>query len=177
MMAVMAANYGMGGYASLSYGSTLQGAYDQYAGVYGASTTTSWGISGRRNSSDDSSSGNTNSILDWFYRYGFGFGTGTGSDEDGWIYTFSREQLQNAYNEYINNYWDPMWGITKPSFEEWLAWMENGGDLGYEYNGNWYKMAPVGDIIPLLLLALLYVLFVAIKSKSFQSLLKTERSE
>ena len=36
---------------------------------------------------------------------------------------------------------------------------------------------PVGDIAPLLLIALLYVLFVAIKSNALKSLIKTERSE
>ena len=38
-------------------------------------------------------------------------------------------------------------------------------------------LVPVGDILPLLLIALLYVLFVAVKSKSLKSLWKTERSE
>jgi hypothetical protein len=36
---------------------------------------------------------------------------------------------------------------------------------------------PVGDIAPLLLITLLYVLFVAIKSNALKSLIKTERSE
>ena len=36
---------------------------------------------------------------------------------------------------------------------------------------------PVGDIAPLLLIALLYVLFVAIKSNALKSLIKTKRSE
>ena len=52
-----------------------------------------------------------------------------------------------------------------------------GGYDGYTYGNNTYRWVPVGDILPLLLIALLYLLFVAIKSKSLKLLLKTERSE
>ena len=60
--------------------------------------------------------------------------------------------------------WHP--GESKPTFEQWLAWMEQGGESGYNYNNNWYKMAPVGDILPLLLLALLYIVAMYLRSKS-----------
>ena len=161
MMAVMAANYGMGGYTSAVYAGNFSGTYDQYVGVYGGTTNSYAGITGRRNA------GVTDSWLDWFYRYGYRYGTPSGSEETGWIYTFSNDQLEAAYNDYINNYWDPMWhpGESKPTFDQWLAWLQNGGDGGYEYNGNWYMMAPVGDILPLLLLALLYVVAMYLRSK------------
>lgn len=161
MMAVMAANYGMGGYTSAVYAGNFSGTYDQYVGVYGGATNSYAGITGRRNA------GVTDSWLDWFYRYGYSYGTQSGSEETGWIYTFSNDQLEAAYNDYINNYWDPMWhpGESKPTFDQWLAWLQNGGDGGYEYNGNWYMMAPVGDILPLLLLALLYVVAMYLRSK------------
>ena len=169
-----AASVGMGtgfygGYTAMDYSGSAN--YGQYTGMFGGGSR--MGVRGRQNS------GLTDSWLDWLYRYGWAFGTGTGSDETGWTYTFTYQQLLDAYNDYINNYWDSMWGpdVTKPDFDEWLTWLQNGGDNGYGYKGNWYMMAPVGDIIPLLLLALLYVLFVAIKSKSFKSLLRTERSE
>lgn len=161
MMAVMSANYGMGGYTSAVYAGSFSGTYDQYVGVYGGTTNSYAGITGRRNA------GVTDSWLDWFYRYGYSYGTQSGSEETGWIFTFSNDQLEAAYNDYINNYWDPMWhpGESKPTFDQWLAWLQNGGDGGYEYNGNWYMMAPVGDILPLLLLALLYVVAMYLRSK------------
>ena len=172
--AANAANAGMntsfygGMYATADYSSAD---YGQYSGMFGGGNR--MGVRGRQNS------GLTDSWLDWLYRYGFSFGTQSGDAENGYYYTFTEEQLRNAYNDYITNYWDPMWhpGESKPTFEQWLAWMEQGGESGYNYNNNWYMMAPVGDILPLLLIALLYLVFVAIKSKSLKSLLKTERSE
>ena len=165
------ANGFYGGYSAMDYSSTATYSstsdYGQYTGMFG---TGRQGVRGRQNA------GMSDSWLDWLYRYGFSWGTESGSDDTGWIYTFTEEQLRNAYNDYINNYWDDMWGsdVTKPDFYEWLAWLQNGGDTGYGYKGNWYVMAPVGDMLPLLLLALLYVLFVAIKSKSLTLLLKTK---
>ena len=143
---------------------TSAGFYQSYtSGMYGSMGSGRSGISGRKKS------GNTNSLLDWFYRYGYDFGTATGSDEDGWVYTYSNSQLRAAYDNYISNFWDDMWGTAKPTFEEWLAWLEAGGETGYEYNGNWYKMLPVGDIVPLLLLALLYVVFLMLRTVTLQT--------
>ena len=141
--------------------------YGEYNAMFGGNRSN---VRGKQNS------GVSDSWLDWLYRYGGEFGTRTGSEETGWTYTFTEQDLLDAYNAYIANYWDPMWG-SKPTFDDWLAWLQNGGESGYNYNNNWYMMAPVGDILPLLLIALLYMLFVAVKSKSLKSLLKTERSE
>ena len=158
-----AASVGMGtgfygGYTAMDYSGSAN--YGQYTGMFGGGSR--MGVRGRQNS------GLTDSWLDWLYRYGWAFGTGTGSDETGWTYTFTYQQLLDAYNDYINNYWDSMWGpdVTKPDFDEWLTWLQNGGDNGYGYKGNWYMMAPVGDIIPLLLLALLYIVAMYLRSKS-----------
>ena len=162
-----AASVGMGNdfYGAYSVMDYSSAGYAEYTGMFGGGSR--MGVRGRQNA------GMTDSWLDWLYRYGYSWGTESGSDDTGWIYTFTEEQLRAAYNDYINNYWDDMWGsdVTKPDFYEWLAWLQNGGDTGYGYKGNWYMMAPVGDIIPLLLLALMYMLFLSLK------LLKTERSE
>ena len=165
MMAVMAANYGMGGYTSAVYAGNFSGTYDQYVGVYGGATNSYAGITGRRNA------GVTDSWLDWFYRYGYDYGTKSDSTATGtgwtYTYTYTEDQLHKAYEDYINNYWDPMWhpGESAPTFDQWLEWLQNDGNSGYEYNGNWYMMAPVGDILPLLLLALLYVVAMYLRSK------------
>ena len=127
------------------------------SGVYGAPSRN--GIRGRQNS------GATDSWLDWLYRYGYSYGTQTGDEENGWYYTFSEEQLRSAFEDYIENYWDDMWGAAnKPTFEQWLEWLQNGGTAGYEYNGNWYRILPIGDVLPLLILVLMYTVCVLLKS-------------
>ena len=147
-----------GGYTAMDYSGSAN--YGQYSGMFGGGSR--MGVRGRQNS------GLKDSWLDWLYRYGFSFGTESGDPENGYYYTFTEEQLRNAYNEYITNYWDPMWhpGESKPTFEQWLKWMENSGESGYYYNKDQYRMAPVGDILPLLLLALLYIVAMYLRSKS-----------
>lgn len=154
MMAVMSANYGMGGYTSAVYAGNFSGTYDQYAGVYGSSNSTSWGISGRRESGTLEDAW-TSWLLDWYAETG---NTSPDIDGDGvledWEFNEIYEALSNSSNTGMGML------PTEEDVREFLG-----------------QMLPVGDIVPLLLLALLYVLFVAIKSKSLKSLLKTERSE
>ena len=154
LMAVMAANYGIGGYTSSFYGSSLQGTYGQYAGVYGSSNSTSWGISGRRESGTLEDAW-TSWLLDWYEATG---NTSPDLNGDG---VLDDSEFALIYAELANSS-NPGMGMlpTEEDFREFLG-----------------QMLPVGDIVPLLLLALLYMLFVAIKSKSLKSLLKTERSE
>ena len=123
----------------------------QYSGMFGGNRSN---VRGRQNGD-----GVSDSWLDWFYRYGYQYGTGTGSDETGWTYTYTEDQLRDAYN-------DPMWhpGESKPTFEQWLDWLYSGGESGYFYKGNWY--VPVGDILPLLLIALLYIVAMYLRTKS-----------
>ena len=157
MMAVMAANYGMGGmggYTSAVYAGSFSGTYDQYAGVYGSSNSTSWGISGRRESGALEDAW-TSWLLDWYAETG---NTSPDIDGDGvledWEFNEIYEALSNSSNTGMGML------PTEEDVREFLG-----------------QMLPVGDIVPLLLSALLYVLFVAIKSKSLKSLLKTKRSE
>ena len=146
-----------GMYATADYSSAD---YGQYSGMFGGGSR--MGVRGRQNS------GLTDSWLDWLYRYGFSFGTESGDAENGYYYTFTEQQLRDAYNKYISDYWDPMWhpGESEPTFEQWLEWMKQGGESGYNYNNNWYMMAPVGDILPLLLIALLYIVAMYMRTKS-----------
>ena len=160
MSVASAANAGMGnsfyGYSVMDYSSAAD--YGQYTGMFGGGSRSN--VRGRQNS------GNTNSLLDWLSRNWVDdrYGTKTGSDADGWYYTVTYSGLQAAYEDYVNNYWDPMWGPA-PDIDEWITWFQNGGEAGYEYNGNWYKMLPVGDILPLFVLALLYALLMFVRNK------------
>ena len=170
MMAVMAANYGMGGYTSAVYAGNFSGTYDQYVGIYGGSKTSSWGISGRRESGTLGDSWD-----DWLATWLAANGYGSKEEwEDDWMnggydetHDWDRDgdvdwdDLVAIIYESMREGSNPGMGVfpTQPDIRDWLV------------------PVPVGDILPLLLIALLYMLFVAIKSKSLKSLLKTERSE
>ena len=120
------------------------------------------------------------SWMEWFYQYGIQHGTDVYDEETGThTYSFSWYQLQDAYQHYLDEFWDGMWTPTNgaPSIYEWLEWLEGGGDGGYGYEGNFYRWQPIGDVWPLLVIVLLYALILAIKSSSLKSLLTTERSE
>ena len=138
------------------------GTYDQYNAMYGGSSTGRSNVRGKQNA------GMTDSWLEWLYRYGSGYGSKT-EDENGCYYTFTQAELEAAYNDYITNYWDDMWG-AEPSFDDWLAWLQNGGESGYEYNGNRYMWMPVGDILPLIFFALLYAVVMFVRKKTAREL-------
>lgn len=128
-----------------------------YSGIGYTTGGASRGISGRKNGAVE------DSWLQWLAKYGTGHGSGSGDDENGWTYTFDYYQLENAYQDYVNNYWDDMWG-TPPTFDQWLDWFQGNGDPHY-YRGNTYSWVPVGDYYPLLILAMLYVGYVAIRRR------------
>lgn len=127
---------------------------------YATGGSTSRGISGRKNGAAE------DSWLQWLARYGSGFGTESGDEENGYTYSFDYYQLQNAYNEYVNNYWDKMWG-DPPSFDQWLLWFKS-NDGSHGYRGDTYNWVPVGDYYLLLVLALLYVGYIAIRRRKSQ---------
>jgi hypothetical protein len=128
-----------------------------YSGIGYTTGGASRGIGGRKNGAVE------DSWLQWLAKYGTGYGSGSGDDENGWTYTFDYYQLDKAYQDYVTNYWDDMWG-EPPTFDQWLTWFQgNGGSHGYK--GNTYSWVPVGDYYPLLILAILYVGYVAIRRR------------
>ena len=172
--AANAANAGMntlfygGMYATADYSSVD---YGQYSSMFGGGSR--MGVRGRQNAPTPGS-GNTwqTWLLNvWLPSQNYVWGT---QGEDGnWYIT--EDQLRAAYDAFMAD-WNS--SFDGPTFADWLAWFDpygSGDGLGIgDYTYYWL---PVGDILPLLLIALLYMLFVAIKSKSLKSLLKTERSE
>ena len=165
-----AANAGMsngfyGGYTAMDYSGSAN--YGQYTGMFGGGGR--MGVRGRQNAGENMESTYAN-WLRWFDQVGWSYGTANGNN-----YSYDSTQAQNAYNAWVASLSESM---PVPSYEVWLSWfMGNGGTHTSESSGNTYSFVPVGGILPLLLIALLYVLFVAVKSKSLKSLLKTERSE
>ena len=167
-----AANAGVGngfygGYSAMDYSGSVN--YGQYTSMFGGGRSN---VRGRQNAL-----GFNDSWWKWFDTWVQENGSGY-LGEDG--YYFSRSTLQEVYDQFVTLFWNSGMG-DPPSFDEWLDWYQSAmGENGfYEYgdSNRKYYWVPVGDILPLLLIALLYVLFVAIKSNALKSLIKTERSE
>ena len=147
--------------AGFSYGysafdNTTTTAYAQYAGMYGSSAPS--GIRGRQNTS-----GIENSWWNWLNSWLAG-GNGPTQAADGNWY-FNDETVADAYAQFCEYYFNQGMG-NPPKYEDFVEWLKNGilGGGKFEENGIFWDPVPVGDIVPLLLLALLYIGFVAFKS-------------
>ena len=68
----------------------------------------------------------------------------------------------NAYNAMIATWNESKMGIP-PTWDQFLEWLEEGGDTGYTKGENTYIYVPVGNILPLLLMALIYMMILFVK--------------
>ena len=169
-----ATNVGMGnsfyGFGSVADYSSAD--YGQYTSTFGGNGRSN--VRGRQNLGSLEDSWWT--WLDQWVKSS-NYGQGGDADGDGYAdggYLLDETQMREAYEDFLKG-WNYGLG-NPPSPEQWWDWYysymhANGGE--YWYNGHRYFWTPVGDILPLLLIALLYLLFMVIKSKS----LKTEQSE
>lgn len=155
-----------GGYTAMDYSGSAN--YGQYTGMFGGGRSN---VRGRQNAQ-----GFNDTWWKWFDTWVQENGRGY-YNEDGDGYYFNRYSLESVYNDFLANFWNSGMG-DPPTFDDWLDWYQSAMGTGYYvYGDNHYYWVPVGDILPLLLIAFLYVLFVAIKSNALKSLIKTERSE
>ena len=155
-------------YATQSMGSEVYSAAGIYAGM-GTNDGTARGVRGRQNS--DNAPSVSDSWLIWLSQH-TNFGT---QGEGGWY--FDQYQLYKAWQEYCAK-----WNVTMgpcPTWEQWLAWFAGGGSHTWGSGENQFNahFVPIGSVLPLLLVALLYALLVFIKSKKNNvKLLTAQRS-
>lgn len=151
-----------------------------YQGIGNTTTTGPRAMRGRQNvgsmggGSTGAGTAIENSWLAWMANYGIGM-DGVTPNEDG-SYGFDYYQLQNAYNEWVA--WWKTWnmGSDCPSFDDFLTWFWKNdgkhswtGDPTNENSTIFMHWVPVGDILPLLLMAVLYALiFFVRRNKTMQ---------
>ena len=70
---------------------------------------------------------------------------------------FNRDSAETAWGEMLGEYWNEGMGEA-PEFEDFWAWL-NSKEGGYEINGKKFY-APVGNVLPLLLMAFAYMVLV-----------------
>ena len=156
-----AANAGVGngfygGYSAMDYSGSVN--YGQYTGMFGSGSR--MGIRGRQNL------GNVEDTwLNWLALNVSTYGTyGTYDDATNTWY-LDINALHEAWEAFCAT-WNEGMG-KKPTWDEWLAWFEGSEDNPYEWSDGsdplYYTYLPVGNILPLLFFALIYVATLFVK--------------
>ena len=158
-----AANVGNGFYgigSAVDYSGSTN--YGQYTGMFGGGRM---GVRGRQNADGFGAA--------WWVWFNTWATTNGSSYSDGQgNYYFDEGTLREVYQDFISNYWNSGMGDA-PEFEDWLEWYQdyttNNANGYYVYNGKnyyWGSLTPIGDILPLLLIALLYIVTMYLRMKS-----------
>ena len=144
---------------------------DDAANAYSALPTRN-GVRGRQNGNGTAGEAWWVWLDNWLKANGGNLGIGSGTDLGNGYYSdygFTEDALESAYRDFINNYWNPVMGGDEDSlpYDEWKAWFfKSLGENGYyTYNGHTYYWASIGDIVPLLLFALLYIVAMYLRAK------------
>ena len=166
--------------ASGLFGSALQNTYGtaSYDDVYGSSANrvnnrfnAPPGAGGGTGGDDEGDGSAYEAWLKWMAQFGYLFG----QYEGGGVYNFDNEEAWKSflawYQSVYGRPYDESNNTTPPEFtyQQWLSWFTSNG--GTHTDGtNTYKFIPVGNILPLLLMALVYVLILFVKrNKTVQS--------
>ena len=110
---------------------------------------------------DDNGFGNL--WLDWLNQH-YNSEDGTmpwGTLKDG-VWQFSWQDAWNAYDSWATEFAKNNPGAVVPLFEEWLRWFKVG--TTYEgASGQFFTYVPVGNVLPLFMMALVYMIILFIK--------------
>lgn len=176
MMSAQTPDFAMASAYGYSAGDiTSAGFYQSYtSGMYGSMGSGRSGIRGRQNA--PGTGGSSSSWQNWLLNEWLKLGDwGKQGEGNNWYITM--DDLRAAYDYYYdpdNYFWTS--GAEPPSFDDWVAWFDSYGyGDGLALGSNIYFWMPVGDIIPLVLLALLYVVFLMLRTVTLQT--KEENTE
>ena len=143
-----------------------------YINTYGTASYGSTGRSNVRGKQNAPSSGLGNGWWNWLNNWVKDNGNDYIVEHDGnKYYLIDRDQLYAAWDYFVKNYWNSSMGIP-PTFDEWWDWYSStmyGGIYGEFGDGSYYQygnylFTPVGDVLPLVLLALMYMIILFVNS-------------
>ena len=158
LISVSSTASGLFGSTMSSYGTA---SYDQT--IYGSYGSAPSGIRGRQNAGPGSSA--YNSWLAWLLSYG------QGEEWSGNSWEFDNEGAWNAFLAWFESTYgqpydpeNPSGGMGVPviTYEQWLSWFTSNGGT-HTYGGYTFKFTPVGNILPLVLMALMYMIILFVK--------------
>ena len=152
-----AASVGMGNgfYGAYSVMDYSSASYAEYTGMFGGGNR--MGIRGRQNLDNVE-----DTWLNWLALNGSSYGT---YDESTQTWYLDVTALRSAWEAFCST-WNEGMG-KKPTWDEWLAWFQGSEGNPYEWNDGsnplYYTYLPVGNILPLLCFAMIYVVILFVK--------------
>ena len=165
-------------YTQLQTINTQSPIVSNYQGVGNTTTTVPRGMRGRRNLAIDDDNVE-DSWLNWLALMGIGV-EGIGRYDEvtnTWYYDYY--ELQKLYQEFCNN-WNSGMG-KKPTWWEWVDWfMGSEGDPYIWDDGDrqyGFSYVPVGDFMPLIVFALLYVVLMVYRRRQCRMINSSEDVE
>ena len=152
LMSASSSANGLFGGMMTSYGTA---SYGDYVGMSSGQPN---GVRGRQNAAP----GVGQTWLNWLAMYGGSYGR---YDESTSTWYYDTYQLRAAYDAFCAA-WNETMG-KKPTWDEWLAWFMASEGNGFDWSDgdkNWtYQFVPVGNILPLVLMAILYMIILFVK--------------
>ena len=156
LMSASSSASGLFGGMMTSYGTA---SYDQVMyGSYGSNGSGKRGVKGKQNAAP----GMEDSWLNWLDNYysntlnWWDEGKGNGSSA-----TLDWQAAYNAYLAMLES-WNYTMG-DPPTWEEFEEWLWLSKSDGFAKNGHTYTYVPIGNILPLVLLALMYMIILFVK--------------
>ena len=147
-----------------------------YTGI--GNTTGPRGMSGRKNAAPGRDPYDV--WLEWLRKNGQGYGENVGGvDGGGNIYNWDYEDAWNAFCAWFSMAYpgsspDDYTGADATIlWDQWLSWFMSNNGTHTDSAGNIYNFLPIGDYLPLLLMAVLYIGYIAIRRREKIKTVKT----
>ena len=164
---MMAMNNPANDFSAASASASAYSGWGKTTAMYGTASYGSNGpsrMSGGKNAPPSGNGTDTyEAWLEWMMRNGWRYGTSSNGKD----YTYTSEQAYKAFLDWyksfyqVNDY-DP--DAAQFDYEEWVKWYMNNNGY-HEKNGYTFTFfqSPIGDVIPLVVFVLAYILFVMVR--------------
>ena len=148
-----------------------------YQGIGNTTGGAMRGISGRKNAAPSRDPYDV--WLEWLRKNGQGYGENVGGvDGGGNIYNWDYEDAWDAFCDWFSM----AYGSTPDDYtgadatilwDQWLSWFMSNNGTHTDSAGNIYNFLPIGDYWPLLVMAVLYIGYIAIRRREKIKTVKT----
>ena len=158
---MMAMNNPANDFSAASASASAYSGWGETTAMYGTATYGGNGsnpVSGRRNADSQG----YESWKQWMWLHGWRFGT----DEGDGTYSYNTGQAKDAFLAwYLATYGEPyVEGAAQINYEQWIDWYtSNTGEHSHNGKNFIFFQSPVGDILSLVVFALLYATYVFIR--------------